>query len=412
MHPRNHRNPQPNDRLHHPAALRKQSLVSRRPSPPNLLQIMPRAERRPRPSNHHNAHRIIPPDRRQGASSSAVISGTDKALRAAGRFNVNQATPSWSWRSSNAVWSVITRFPSRSRHPNLARGGAKMSENRQVLLRERPVGIPQAHQFEVVTTPMPEPGPGQVLIRNAFLSVEPAMRGWVNDAPNYLPPVPVGAVMRSFAVGRVERSNTKACKHGDVVTGMFGWQEWAAVPASAIERIVDDGLPISTALGVLGLNGVTAYFGLLDVGEPRPGDTVVVSTAAGSVGSCVGQIAKIAGCRTVGITGGPAKSRPMRQHLRLRRRHRLPRPRFRGPTRRRMPGRSRRLFRQHRRRRQRRGPEAARPPRPRRHLRHRLRLRLVAAAHGPADRTHRPGQTRPHPGDSRLRLQAPLPPKP
>ena len=182
-----------------------------------------------------------------------------------------------------------------------------MSENRQVRLRERPVGIPQAHHFEVVSGPMPVPGKGEVLVRNAYWSVDPAMRGWVNDAPNYLPPVPIGSVMRSFAVGRVQRSEHPGYRPGDAVTGMFGWQEWAAVPGSAIERRVDDGLPISTALGVLGLNGVTAYFGLLDVGEPRAGDTVVVSTAAGSVGSCVGQIAGIAGCRTVGITGGPAK---------------------------------------------------------------------------------------------------------
>lgn len=179
--------------------------------------------------------------------------------------------------------------------------------NAQVLLTTRPVGIPQAHHFTVAHTPLPEPGPDQVLVRNEYLSVEPAMRGWANDAPNYLPPVALGAVMRAYAVGRVVRSNSPAFHPGQAVTGLFGWQRYAAVPATAIERTVGDALPISTALGILGLNGITAYFGLLDVGQPRPGDTVVVSTAAGSVGSCVGQLARIAGCRTVGITGGPAK---------------------------------------------------------------------------------------------------------
>lgn len=184
--------------------------------------------------------------------------------------------------------------------------------NRQVLLTSRPAGIPQPHHFTVVDAPVPEPGPGQVLVRNAYWSVEPAMRGWANDAPNYLPPVPLGTVMRSFAAGRVHTSNHPAYQPGDAVVGMFGWQEWAAVDAGAIERRADHGptagLPVSTALGVLGLNGLTAYFGLLGVGRPRAGDTVVVSTAAGSVGSAVGQIARIAGCRTVGITGGPAKA--------------------------------------------------------------------------------------------------------
>ncbi len=187
-----------------------------------------------------------------------------------------------------------------------------MTMNRQVLLTERPVGIPQPHHFTVAANAVPEPGPGQVLVRNAYLSVEPAMRGWVNDAPNYLPPVEIGAVMRSYAVGRVIASNHPDYQPGDAVAGMFGWQEWAAVDAIAIERRADHGvtagLPLSASLGVLGLNGLTAYFGLLEVGQPRAGDTVVVSTAAGSVGSCVGQIARIAGCRTVGIAGGPTKT--------------------------------------------------------------------------------------------------------
>lgn len=182
--------------------------------------------------------------------------------------------------------------------------------NRQVRLKARPSGIPEAHHFEIVETAVAQPGPGQVLVRNIYLSVEPAMRGWVSAVANYSEPVAIGGVMRSLAVGRVEASLHPDYRPGDYVTGMFGWQDYAVVDARAIDRKVSSaGVPISAALGVLGLNGFTAYVGLLDVGQPKAGETVVVSTAAGSVGSCVGQIAKIKGCRTVGIAGGPGKMR-------------------------------------------------------------------------------------------------------
>lgn len=182
--------------------------------------------------------------------------------------------------------------------------------NRQVRLKSRPTGIPQAEHFEIVEVPMAEPAEGQVVVRNLYLSVEPAMRGWVSSVGNYSEPVAIGGVMRAFTVGRVVASRSAAWRVGDVVAGLLGWQDYAVVDTSAIQRRVDagNGLPISTALGVLGINGLTAYFALLDVGQPKAGETVVVSTAAGSVGSCVGQIAKIKGCRTVGIAGGPEKT--------------------------------------------------------------------------------------------------------
>jgi NADPH-dependent curcumin reductase CurA len=182
--------------------------------------------------------------------------------------------------------------------------------NRQVLLKSRPSGIPQAENFEIVEAPAPHIDDGEVLVRNLYLSVEPAMRGWVSAVANYSEPVALGAVMRANAVGRIEESRHPHFHPGEYVTGSFGWQDYALVTAKTIQRkVAADGLPISTALGVLGLNGVTAYFALLDVGQPRAGDTVVVSTAAGAVGSCAGQIAKIKGCRTVGIAGGPDKVR-------------------------------------------------------------------------------------------------------
>src|SRR4051794_10752104 len=185
--------------------------------------------------------------------------------------------------------------------------------NRQVRLKSRPSGIPQAEHFEIVEAPVPDPSDGQVVVRNIYLSVDPAMRGWVSAVANYSEPVALGAVMRSLAVGRVEASRNPDFHPGEYVTGTFGWQEYAVVDAEAIERKVGgSGSPISTSLGVLGLNGLTAYFALLDIGQPEAGETVVVSTAAGAVGSCVGQIARIKACRTVGIAGGPGEARVWR----------------------------------------------------------------------------------------------------
>jgi NADPH-dependent curcumin reductase CurA len=180
--------------------------------------------------------------------------------------------------------------------------------NTQVRLKARPDGIPQAEHFEIVQVPMPVPRDGEILVRNDYLSVEPAMRGWVSAVANYSQPVGIGEVMRSLAAGEVIASNHPQFAVGDKVMGMLGWQQYAvADPAAITRKVAETDLPLSLSLGVLGLNGITAYFGLLDVGRPRPGDTVVVSTAAGAVGSAVGQIAKISGCRTVGIAGGAAK---------------------------------------------------------------------------------------------------------
>lgn len=184
-----------------------------------------------------------------------------------------------------------------------------MTTNRQVVLTSRPIGIPQAEHFDIVSSPLPSVGPGEVLVRHDYLSVDPAMRGWVNTAANYSEPVAIGAVMRSFAAGTVLESRHEGHAVGDRVMGLLGWQEFSVTSGDAIIRTVpDDGLPLSLSLGVLGLNGVTAWFGVTDILRRQPGDTVVVSTAAGAVGSAAGQIAKAMGCRTVGIAGGPVKT--------------------------------------------------------------------------------------------------------
>ena len=180
--------------------------------------------------------------------------------------------------------------------------------NRQVILVSRPSGVAQAENFAIREAPVEPLAEGAVLVRNEFLSVEPAMRGWIADVGNYSAPVPIGSAMRALAVGAIAQSRHPGWREGDVVTGWFGWQEWAAVePGAIVRRVAEAGLPHSLALGVLGINGVTALIGLTVVGEPRAGETVVVSTAAGAVGSAVGQIAKILGCRAVGIAGGPDK---------------------------------------------------------------------------------------------------------
>jgi NADPH-dependent curcumin reductase CurA len=181
--------------------------------------------------------------------------------------------------------------------------------NRQCILVSRPEGIAQAENFALMDA---EPKPlaeGEIRISNRFLSVEPAMRGWIADKGNYAAPVAIGSVMRALAAGVVTESRDPDYPVGQAVTGWFGWQQEAVVRADAIvRRIGETDLSLSLSLGVLGINGVTAHLALTGIGEPRAGDTVLVSTAAGSVGSAVGQIAKIQGCRTIGITGGPEKA--------------------------------------------------------------------------------------------------------
>jgi len=167
------------------------------------------------------------------------------------------------------------------------------------------VGMVEESDFELVSTPIPTPGEGQLLIRNRILSMEPAMRGWIDDKPNYLPPVPIGGVMRGFSAGEVIESHLEGYSKGDLVSAMLGWQEYAIGDASA--RPIPAGVDPKLALSVLGATGVTAYYGLLEIGQPKEGDTVVVSGAAGATGSVVGQIAKLKGCRVIGIAGGGEK---------------------------------------------------------------------------------------------------------
>jgi NADPH:quinone reductase len=179
--------------------------------------------------------------------------------------------------------------------------------NRQVTLASRPSGFPKVADFRLAESDMLWPAEGQVLVQTIYLSVDPYMRGRMSDAESYVPPLAIGEVLPGGAVGRVLESKDPRFAVGGIVQGMLGWQEYAVVDASDLRAVDGSQDPIQTALGVLGLPGLTAYFGLLDVAHPKTAETLVVSGAAGAVGMLVGQIAKILGCRVVGIAGSDAK---------------------------------------------------------------------------------------------------------
>ncbi|MFW6174758.1 MAG: NADP-dependent oxidoreductase [Chloroflexota bacterium] len=179
--------------------------------------------------------------------------------------------------------------------------------NRQVTMASRPDGFPSEDNFRIVETEAPAPQRGQVLVRTLWLSLDPYMRGRMNPGPSYAAPVEPGGVMQGEVVGRVEKSESEKFKPGDIVRAHLGWQEFGVVEAGDAYRVDPSLGPVSTAVGVLGMPGLTAYFGLFRVGRPEAGDTVVVSAASGAVGAVVGQLAKIAGCRAVGIAGSDEK---------------------------------------------------------------------------------------------------------
>ncbi len=188
-------------------------------------------------------------------------------------------------------------------------------QNRQFRLIARPSGLPKRSDFDLVTTPVSAPGAGEVLVQVQYLSLDPAMRGWMNEGKSYIPPVGLGEVMRAGGVGRVVESNDPAVAVGATVVGLTGVQEYATLKARDVTPVDPRLAPLPRYLGALGMPGMTAYFGLLDICQPKEGETVVVSGAAGAVGALVGQIARIKGCRVVGIAGGVEKCRYLTEDL-------------------------------------------------------------------------------------------------
>jgi NADPH-dependent curcumin reductase CurA len=195
-----------------------------------------------------------------------------------------------------------------------------MNVNRQWLLARRPHGIVTEENFKYRESPIPEPGEGQVLLRNLYLSFDPTQRGWMEDRESYMPPVAIGEPMRAGSVAQVVTSNHPDYSAGDLVQTLGGWQDFLVVDGSAggigLSRL-PEGVTPQMALGVLGTTGQTAYFGMLDLGLPEAGQTVLVSGAAGATGSVAGQIARIKGCRVIGIAGGPEKCRWLKEEARF-----------------------------------------------------------------------------------------------
>ncbi len=189
------------------------------------------------------------------------------------------------------------------------------AKNRQILLAARPSGAPTAENFDLVEREVPSAEHGQMLLRTLFLSLDPYMRGRMNDGPSYAEPVAVGGVMTAGTVCEVVESKLEGYTAGDIVLAGSGWQDYALSDGEAVRKLDPAAGPLSYALGVLGMPGFTAYIGLLHIGQPKPGETVVVSAASGAVGSVVGQIAKLKGCRVVGIAGAPEKCAYVTQEL-------------------------------------------------------------------------------------------------
>src|SRR5437660_871852 len=179
--------------------------------------------------------------------------------------------------------------------------------NHQVRLAARPVGLPTAANWQFTEEPIPTAGDGQIVVKILYSSLDPAMRGWMNEGKSYVPPVGIGDVMRGGGAGRVIESNNPKFAVGEFVVAMFGIQEYAISDGRGVTRVDTSIAPLPTYLGTLGMPGMTAYFGLLDIGKAKAGETVVVSGAAGAVGAVVGQIAKLKGCRVVGIAGADDK---------------------------------------------------------------------------------------------------------